>query len=84
MFFPNANPHGFYELYKAREQSYIEEAERARLLREAGVDQRSLLECIACKSLYGLGAVLVKFGNRLQKFDMPRTAHTLTSSSSGI
>jgi hypothetical protein len=53
-------------------------AERERVLREAGVDQRGWVAYLACKLLRGMGSLLVALGHRLQLVDGPSGASPVT------
>ena len=53
----------------------LQKAERRRMLRQAGLDQRGWMSLKACQLLYRLGCLLVALGQRLlERYERPPVA----------
>lgn len=62
------NDYCYYKDYELNRLPKVkEEAEKRRLLEEAGIIRRPWLSCQVCRSLWQLGHTMVKAGRRLER-----------------
>jgi hypothetical protein len=72
MYLPNY--YSSYLLAQQKVEDCAQRAERRRMLRQAGVDQRGWLALGACKLLSRVGCLLVALGRRLERAARPPMA----------
>lgn len=81
MLFPS--PDVAQRIMEERVRDCLRKAKTRRMLREAGIDQRSWLSRWACRLLACLGHLLVSLGQRLQRFEessIPVSGHARSTS----